>query len=222
MKLGVIAAMTSEIDYLVAHCELVNKIKLKQQIFYQCEIGDYELIVVASGVGKTNATMYTQILIDFFEPNGIINIGIGGALKQTLKPLDLVLGTSFSHHDVSIEQMNNLFPYTSIFKSDAALVKMFGDYIPKENQGLIVSGEMFIAANKAKQVIIETFDPLLVDMETSSMAHCCYINEVPFISIRSVSDLANDEADKSYKVNELVAADVAGKAVLDVLRNISL
>ncbi|MFW7363054.1 5'-methylthioadenosine/S-adenosylhomocysteine nucleosidase [Vagococcus fluvialis] len=87
MKIGIVAAMESEINYLLTHCEVVNEIKLEKNSFYQCEYGDYDLVVVASGVGKTNASVYTQMLIDYFEPTAVINIGIGGSLSDAIRVL---------------------------------------------------------------------------------------------------------------------------------------
>lgn len=218
MKLGIIAAMASEIAYVLSQCEVVNQINLKKNTFYLCEYEDYELIVVASGVGKTNATMYTQVLIDFFEPLAVINIGIGGALSEELKPCDVILGTSFSHHDVTIEQMENLSPFTSLFHGDKQLITQFSPVIAKKKQGKVVSGESFIATSNERLDIIQKHQPLMVDMETSSIAHCCYLNEMPFISLRSVSDLADETADDSYEKNEVNAADSAGKKLLEALK----
>ncbi len=217
VKIGIVAAMESEINYLLTHCEVVNEIKLKKNSFYQCEYGDYDLVVVASGVGKTNASVYTQMLIDYFEPTAVINIGIGGSLSDAISPLSVVLGESFSHHDVNQEQMENLFPNQSVFLADSRLVTKFSTYIDKTRQGKIVSGEAFISDSAAKEAIITNHQPLLVDMETSSIAHCCYINDMPFISLRSVSDLADESSDETYEVNEKQAADQAGKLLLSVL-----
>lgn len=218
MKIGVISAMPIEIDYLLTYCDEVKEIKLKKTSFFQCDYLDYELYVVASGVGKTNATMYTQVLIDFFEPAFVINIGIGGGVESSLKPLDLVLGTSFSHHDVTVSQMENLSPFTSVFFSDSKIHSAMGPYFDEKNQGKIVSGEVFISDEKRRKEIIKTHNPLLVDMETSSIAHCCYLNDKPFISLRCVSDLADDSAPLTYEVNEKLAADKAGEKLLSILK----
>lgn len=219
MKIGIVAAMKSEVNYLLTNCKVINEIKLKKNIFYQCEYGEYDLVVVVSGVGKTNASVYTQMLIDYFEPLAIINIGIGGSLVDTIEPLSIVLGSSFSHHDVNIEQMNNLFPNKLVFEADKKLLVAFSKYIDKEKCGKIVSGESFIANTKTKEEILAIHSPLLVDMETSSIAHCCYINDMPFISLRSVSDLADEQADNTYEKNKQKATDVAGKLLLKVLEN---
>ena len=217
MKIGIVAAMKSEIDYLLTHCELVNEIKLKKNTFYQCEFLDYELMIVASGVGKTNAAVYTQLLIAYFEPEAVINIGIGGSLSKKVQPLEVILGTHFVHHDVNEEQMENLFPNQVVFEADSRLIKTFSPYIEKEKHGKMVSGESFIADSISKSRITKKHQPLLVDMETSSMAHCCFINDMPFISLRSVSDLADEQSDETYEINEKSAADAAGKVLLYVL-----
>lgn len=219
MKIGIVAAMNSELNYLLTYCEVVNEIKLKKNKFYQCEYGDYDLIVVASGVGKTNATVYTQLLIDYFEPSAVINIGIGGGLSESIKPLSVILGADFSHYDVNIEQMENLFPNQSVFEADSKLFTAFSAYVDQEKRGKIVSGESFISDSILKKEIIKNHNPLLVDMETSSIAHCCYINDMPFISLRSVSDLADEYSDVAYETNERDAGDLAGELLLNVLKN---
>lgn len=218
MKLGIIAAMPLEIAFLLSKCEIVNEIKLKKNVFYQCELEDVELVVVASGVGKTNASVYTQILIDFFEVQSVINIGIAGGLSKQLKPLDMVLGTSFSHHDVRISQMEQLFPHRSVFNSSLELLNLFNSYFSDETVGKIVSGEAFVADTTEKEKIIKEHQPLLVDMETSSMAHCCFINDVSFIAIRGVSDMADEEAETTYKNNDQLVADKVGEILISILK----
>ena len=147
-----------------------------------------------------------------------INIGIAGGLSSHLKPLEVILGTSFSHHDVRVDQMLHFFPFIDSFLADEKLIKKFAPHFDEKHQGKIVSGEGFINEESEKLRIIETFNPLLVDMETSSMAHCCLINEVPFISLRGISDLADASADVSYKANEQRAADKVGEKLLKVLK----
>ena len=114
--------------------------------------------------------------------------------------------------------MTNLFPNKSVFEADQRLLSIFSTYVMQENQGKIVSGEAFISDKDTKENIINNHHPLLVDMETSSMAHCCLINEVPFISLRGISDLADASADVSYKANEQRAADKVGEKLLKVLK----
>lgn len=217
MKIGVVAAMHLEIECLLSQCEIINEIKLKKNVFYQCELGDTELVIIASGVGKTNASVYTQILIDFFEVQSVVNIGIAGGISNQLKPLDIVLGTSFSHHDVNISQMEQLFPYKSVFNSTQELIQLFDSFFSDKMIGKIVSGESFVASKSEKEKILKEHSPLLVDMETSSIAHCCFINDIPFISLRAVSDMADESAETTYENNDQIAADKVGSIFVKAL-----
>lgn len=216
MKIGIICAMPIELDYLRNHLDC-TPVVLKKQTFYLADCGDNELVLVTSGVGKVNATVYTQLLIDYFEPNCVLNIGIAGGLHSDLKPLDIVLGDRYSHHDVNQQQMENLFPNTSVFQADTQLLAKFKMYHKESVIGGIVSGESFIADDSEKNYIVDTFDAVAVDMETSAIAHTCFINDLPFLSIRGISDLANDDATESYENHEKIASDRVGQFCLDVL-----
>ncbi len=218
MKIGIIAAMTNELSFLLDRIPF-DIITLKKNTFYTGEYGSHDLILVATGVGKVNAASYTQILIDHFNPDTLINIGIAGGLHPDLSVLDVVLGSEFSHHDVSEKQMNQLFPFTSRFKADQQLLHLCKQHPNIKMTGTIVSGEQFIQDDTEKENIINQFNPLAVDMETSAMAHTCFINDLPFVSLRCLSDLANNEADASYENNEHLACQRVGQTLLDLLKN---
>lgn len=217
MKLGIVSSMPIEIEYVLSKCKKVKEVQLKRNIYYQGFFKNYELIIVASGVGKTNASIYTQIMIDHFKPDGIINIGVGGGLSDNLEPFDIVLGKSFSYHDVRVKQMKNMFPFRTAFKGDSQLVTIFAKHFDSDKQGKVVSGESFIGSSQEKREIIKLFHPLVVDMETSSIAHCCFVNDIPFISLNVVTDLADDEAGTTYYKNDKQAADYVGEKLLDIL-----
>ncbi|MDT2865858.1 5'-methylthioadenosine/S-adenosylhomocysteine nucleosidase [Vagococcus carniphilus] len=217
MKLGIVSAMPIEIEYVLSKCDEVKEIQLKRNIYYQGSYNNHEIIIVASGVGKTNASIYTQIMVDHFKPDGIINIGVGGGLSDKLEPFDVVLGKSFSYHDVRVKQMKNMFPFRTAFKGDSHLVTIFSEHFDDDKQGKIVSGESFIGSSQDKKEIIKTYRPLIVDMETSSIAHCCFVNDIPFISLNAVTDLADDEAGTTYYKNDKEAADYAGEKLLSIL-----
>lgn len=219
MKIGIICAMPIEMDYLRHHLDC-TPVVLKKQTFYLADYGENELVLVTSGVGKVNASIYTQLLIDYFEPNCVLNIGIAGGLNPDLNPLDIVIGDRYSHHDVDKNQMERLFPYTSVFSVNKQLIETFKKYHKEGMIGTIVSGETFIADDNEKKRLIETFDAVAVDMETSAIAHTCFINDMPFLSIRGISDLASDSATESYDNYEKLVSDKVGKFCLDVLFNI--
>lgn len=217
MRIGIITAMPIELDYLLKQVTITEEKKLKRNTFYLGNYGEFELVLVTSGVGKSNAVTYTQILIDYFKPDCLFNLGIAGGLKIGLKPLDIIVGSYYSHHDVNVSQMNELFPYTSKFETNPLLVDFVSKHIPNSVKGGIVSGEQFIDSNERRQVIIEEFGAVAVDMESSAIAHCCYINQLPFMAIRGVSDLADDSAKDTYDFNEKLVSDKVGEYFLKMI-----
>lgn len=219
MKLGIVSAMPIEIEYILSKSKVVKEIMLKRTVFYQCSYQGYDLIIVATGVGKTNATMFTQILIDNFQPDAIINVGVGGSLSEKLKTFDVVLGTSFSHHDVRVKQMKYTFPFKTHFKGNRELISVFSKYIDAEKQGKIVSGESFVDTPESKKNISYEYpQSLIVDMETSSIAQCSFINDIPFVSLTAVTDYADTDAKEFYYSNDKAAADIAGESLLKILK----
>ncbi|MGX7023687.1 5'-methylthioadenosine/adenosylhomocysteine nucleosidase [Vagococcus hydrophili] len=220
MKVGIISAMPSEMAYVFEHIKIKETIKKKMNQF---TIGSYQgidIVCVVCGVGKVNAAVYTQLLIDDQSPDYIINIGIAGGLGEGVKTLDLVVGNSYSHHDVNVKQAESLFPNKRAFPASDVLLKLIKEKIPTIHEGVMTSSESFIANNEEKQQIKQQFNPISVDMETSAIAHCCYLNEVPFISLRCISDLADDQADDSYDNFEIVASDLVGEHLLKILEEL--
>ncbi|HCM88719.1 MULTISPECIES: 5'-methylthioadenosine/adenosylhomocysteine nucleosidase [Vagococcus] len=217
MRIGIISAMPSELEYVLENIDVEKIHDKKMNHFFIGNYEEIELICVVCGVGKVNAAVYTQLLIDNYEPDYVINIGIAGGLGERVKTLDLVVGSSYRHHDVNIEQTENLFPNQHSFLANNNLFELIKMKIPSVHDGVMTSGESFIADKKEKEFIKHNFQSISVDMETSSIAHCCYLNEVPFIALRCISDLADDKANDSYENFEIKASNLVGKNLLNVL-----
>lgn len=220
MRVGIISAMPSELEYILENIHVEKIHNKKMNHFFIGNYQEIELICVVCGVGKVNAAVYTQLLIDNYEPDYVINIGIAGGLGERVKTLDLVVGSSYRHHDVNIEQTENLFPNQPSFLANSKLLELIKIKIPSAHEGVMTSGESFIADKKVKEFIKCNFQSISVDMETSSIAHCCYLNEVSFIALRCISDLADDQANDSYENFETAASDLVGEKLLTILSNL--
>ncbi len=217
MKIGIITAMPIELEYILEKVTIIEKRKMKRNTFYVAKYMGNDLIMVTSGVSKTNAVAYTQLLIDYFDPDCLFNLGIAGGLQSGLKPSDIVIGEFYSHHDVKVNQMEELFPFISKFDTNKLLLDFVSENMPQAIKGGIVSGERFVDSTEQKEQIITTFGAAAVDMESSAIAHACYINELPFMAIRGISDLADDGAKDTYDFNEKKASDQVGRAFLEMI-----
>ncbi len=227
MRIGIICASDTELEPflpIIADCETETCAMLK---FYCGKIGAKEVIALYSGVCKVNAAVAAQILIDRFAVDIIINSGTAGAMDEKLKIFDTVIVTEVAYHDVSSEILTEFHPFMPSvwFKSDEMLVNVArnvaenfkGDY--KIYFGQAVTGESFINRSGRKR-INKKFNPLIVDMETGSIAHVCFVNKVPFIVVRSVTDTPDESGIEHFEENCLRASENAKDITLKIIEKI--
>jgi len=221
---GIIGAMELEVEMLKQQMNQVKKETVASFDYYVGKIADREVIVTCSGIGKVNAAACTQILIDRFGVNYLINTGIAGGLHTEVKVCDLIISKDVTYHDVCKKQMVKHFPFQEYFEGDQRLIEAALQACEQlETDGLnyhlgrIVTGEAFVSDNDLKQRIIADYDPHCVEMEGGAIGHVAYINQVPFVVIRCISDHADHEANLSYDVFEKIAAKHSARIVLKML-----
>lgn len=209
MIIGIIGAMDEEIEMLLKKIKLSKKdVKAKME-FNQGKLLDKDVIVVRSGIGKVNAAVCTQILIDDYRVDKVINVGVAGGIEKEIVPGDVVIADSLVQHDMDtsalgdkIGQIPRLGTYD--FKCDKTLVMLAKEACNKSLQcncytGRIVSGDQFIASEEKIKWLQKEFNAIACEMEGASIAQVCYLNSIPFVIIRSISDNANNEAHMDYE-----------------------
>lgn len=159
----------------------------------------------------------------------VINAGTEGGMEPELAIFDTVISTEVAYHDVAPDILTEFHPWleTVYFQADKKLLRLSQIAINKLNGkykvfwGRMVTGESFIA-DEGRQTINDTYSPLTVDMETASMAHVCYVNQIPFISIRTVTDTADHSGVECFEENcdkaSVIAKDIT-LALLDEIKN---
>lgn len=219
--IGIIGAMPSE---LVDIRKALNDAEIKRISgfdFYINEKGRKKIINVCSGIAKVNAALCAQVLIDNFKPDAVINAGIAGGMDSSIKVCDMVVSNEVLAHDLDLHFLNDYPPYCGIFKADAGLIDAAVNICRKQGVnsfiGRIVSGEAFISDNAVKNEIKNRLNPFAVDMESSAVGHCAYLNEVPFVSVRCISDNADDEGAMSFDEFEKIAAARVAEVVLEMV-----
>lgn len=222
--IGILGAMDLEIELLRNKMNVVKKKNIAGFNYYIGKIQGKDVVVACCGVGKVNAASCTQILIDKFKVDCIINTGIAGGLHSEVKISDLVISKNVTYHDVSKNQMKNFFPFKEYFEGDKRLIKSaikacklyktedWNYYI-----GRIVSGEFFVSDNEMKKNIIEEYSPYCVEMEGAAIGHVAYINNIPFIVIRCISDNADDGANINYDTFEKKSAEHSANIVFNMV-----
>ena len=222
--LGIIGAMSEEVANLKAEMEDVLVCSAAGMDFYQGTLHGKEVVIVRSGIGKVNAAICSQILIDQYHVTGIINTGIAGSLRNEINIGDIVLSKDTLQHDMDatgfgypvgqIPQMDN-----SVFKGDDRMIEAAREccakVIPEIGVfvGRVVSGDQFISDKGKKAWLTETFDGYCTEMEGAAIAQTAYLNKIPFLIIRAISDKADDSAIMSYEEFEAKAIEPSVKLV---------
>lgn len=214
--LGIIGAMPEEVEQLKAEMSQVQVTDVAGMEFYRGLIGGKEVVVVRSGVGKVNAAMCVQILVDRFAVDGIVNTGIAGSLRTEINIGDMVLSTDAVQHDMDATMFGyqpGQIPQTDVFafEADAKLREAARDCCLRVNpeiqvfEGRVLTGDQFISDKARKNWLVETFDGYCTEMEGAAIAQAAYLNHVPFLIVRAISDKADDSAVVDYPEFERLA-----------------
>lgn len=228
-KIGIIGAMKVEIEYLEELMKSSGKIDSKNEggLCFICgNIENTEVVLVQSGVGKVNAALCAQNLIQKFNCSKIINTGIAGAMAKGLGVMDFVVSSDAVYHDMDATGFGykkGQIPQMSVFSFEAdknmvqcvkkAFVEGGFEKEHKILEGRIATGDQFISEKNVKSKIAEEFNPACVEMEGAAIAHACFLNKIPFVIIRCMSDMADDLSSNGYEFNESVAAKKSAKLV---------
>ena len=227
-KTGIIGAMEVEIAILKKKMEPVKTVVKAGMEFCEGILSGRSVVVVRSGIGKVNAAVCTQILIDEFEVDTVINTGIAGSLRTEINIGDIVISTDLLHHDMDarnfgyplgqIPQMDTLS-----FKADDKVAELAAKACKEVNpeiqvfSGRIVSGDQFIADKEVKEHIEKNFGGYCTEMEGAAIAQTAYLNKVPFVVLRAISDQADDSATMDYPVFEQMAVAASVRLVEKLL-----
>ena len=216
--IGIIGAMPSELSDIRG---ILGEGEVKRVSGFDFYINDRNgktVINACCGIAKVNAALCTQVMIDNFHPDCVINTGIAGGMNSAVKVCDIVISTEVLPHDLDLHFLKDYPPYCGIFKADSRLMdvaeEVCGEFSVNSFRGRIVSGEAFISSNELKKAIQEKFCPYAVDMESAAVGHCCYLNTVPYVSVRCISDNADDEGAMSFDEFEKIAAKRVAEIVL--------
>ena len=230
--LGIIGAMAEEVANLKAEMEQIKVSTIAGMDFYEGCLRGKEVVVVRSGIGKVNAAICSQILVDKYGVNGIINTGIAGSLRNHINIGDIVLSKDTVQHDMDatgfgyevgqIPQMEE-----SVFKGDLNMIQTAEDCCKREipevgvHVGRVVSGDQFISDKEKKNWLLDTFQGFCTEMEGAAIAQAAYLNKVPFLILRAISDKADDSATLDYPTFEKQAIEHSVKLVTALIEELT-
>ena len=227
-KIGIIGAMELEVETLKSKMQVSKKLIKANMEFNEGTLNGADVVIVRSGIGKVNAALCVQILADIFEVTHIINTGVAGSLNAKLDIGDILISKIALHHDM--DATNFGYPLGEVpqmgikeFKADENMISLAqatcAEVLPELHTlvGRVVSGDQFIADKAVKEKLITNFSGDCCEMEGASIAHGAYLNNIPFVILRAISDKADDSAQMDYPTFERHAADHCAKLVEELV-----
>ena len=211
--IGIIGAMEEEVAILKQKMSEVTVLEKAGMEFFKGILGGQQVVIVRSGIGKVNAGICTQILADVFQVNAVINTGIAGSLKAEINIGDIVLSTDTMQHDVDAREFGYEIGQvprmdTKIFPADKTLraiaLKVCHQVNPEIQvfEGRVASGDQFVADKETKEKIIANTQAYCTEMEGAAIGQAAYLNGIPYLVIRAISDKADDSAHVDYPTFE--------------------
>ncbi len=220
--IGIIGAMDVEVASLKEAASVVKTTEIADMEFCEGTLGDKKVVIVKCGMGKVNAGICAQTLINDFGCTRIINTGVAGSLDSRIDIGDIVVSSDAVQHDFDAEPIGfkkGEIPYTGLvaFPADEGLreaaIKAVKETAPDIHvfEGRVCSGDRFIAAKEQKDRIVTNFGGMCCEMEGGAIAQVCYLNSTPYVVIRAISDKPDETEISDYKAFEAkAAADCAG------------
>lgn len=222
-RIGIICAGDQELEPFLKYIENIKVSQKAMLKFYEGTIGDIEVVALFCGVCKVNAALATQILIDTYNVNTIINSGTAGGMDEHIEIFDTIISECVAYHDVAEDILTEFHPYLEsiYFRSDDRLLHITKKIMKTSEHNILigksVTGEQFIK-DCERQYINSKFAPLSVDMETGSIAHVCYVNQIPFIAIRTITDTASHSGTENFEMNCDRASEIACEVTIELLK----
>jgi adenosylhomocysteine nucleosidase len=232
VTLGIIGAMEEEVALLKEHMSGVEEKEIAGCHFYKGILEGVEVVLLQSGIGKVSAAVGTTLLIDHYHPSAIINTGSAGGTDEALNIGDVVISSSVIHHDADATAFGYapgqvpgmppaFFPDRKLVETaiSASVAARSGHQIV---EGLIGSGDSFMSDPERIRSVKNTFPELkAVEMEAAAIAQVCHQFNVPFLIIRSLSDIAGKDSNISFDQFLKTAAKHSAEFILSIIKEMA-
>ncbi len=217
--IGIIVAELEELECVLEKLENKKEEIYRGKTFYIGSINNKDVVIVRSEVGKVNAALTTQMLIDRYDVVLIINVGVSGSVDNSLDIGDIVIGEKLVQHDFDVtgfgRKLGEIEGIGIYIETNSKLLDVFKNKDVKI--GVIASGDKFVTDISDKNFIREEFKALCVEMEGASVAQVCLINKIDFLIIRSISDKLDGSSKIEFPKFLVSSSKKAANLLYDVI-----
>ena len=229
--IGIIGAMDKEVDDLKEMMSSETEKVYAGMTFVTGTLSGKEITLVRSGIGKVNAAVAAEVLAAVYNVEAIINTGVAGGLDADIDIGDIVLSTDALEHDMDVRGLGyekGVIPEqeSSIYEADAELRRVAKEACEVVNpdikvfEGRVVSGDLFISERAVKDKLVDRFGGMCTEMEGAAIAHVAWLNKIPFLIIRSISDKADDSAEMDYPSFVKKAVEHSVRLVVEMMNRL--
>ena len=229
MRIGIMGAMREEIEPILELVdEISGEIDYGKNRYYKAHYYGVELIIAYSKIGKVNSALTASTMIEKFEIDILLFSGVAGAINSNLHIGDLIIATKLCQHDLDITAFGHPYGYvpeSKIFvESNKTLNEIAKKVATKLNkkliEGIIATGDQFIADSKKKEWIKETFQADAIEMEGASVGFVCDSLGVPFFVLRAISDSADMDAGFDFDKFLETSAKESAEFLIEMIKEI--
>ena len=231
MTIGIIGAMEEEVAVLKQEMNIEETVDYASMRFCKGTLCGKNVVIVRSGIGKVNAAICAQVLVDRFNVDILINTGIAGSLDAAIDIGDMVISTDLVEHDMDatifgdplgqVPRMDTFsFPAAASLIEKAVAANEEANPDIKTFTGRIVSGDQFVSSAEVKEKLVKNFQAKCTEMEGAAIAHAAYLNKVSCVIIRAISDKADNSATMDYPTFEKKAIEHSVRLVRNLLSRI--
>ncbi|EKM5064591.1 5'-methylthioadenosine/S-adenosylhomocysteine nucleosidase [Cronobacter turicensis] len=230
MKAGIIGAMEEEVTLLRDKIDNRQTLTIAGCEIYTGTLNGVDVALLKSGIGKVSAAMGATLLLEHCKPDVIINTGSAGGLAPSLKVGDIVVSDEVRYHDADVTafgyEYGQMAGCPAAFKADEKLIAAAQETIEQLNlhavRGLVVSGDAFINGSVNLAKIRHNFpQAIAVEMEATAIGHVCHNFGVPFVVVRAISDVADQQSHLSFEEFLAVAAKQSSLMVETLLTSLN-
>ena len=228
MTIGIIGAMEEEVSLLKEEMDIKETVEYATMTFCKGVLCGKNVVIVRSGIGKVNAAACTQILVDKFNVDVLVNTGVAGSLDATIDIGDVVISTDLVEHDMDtsvfgdplgqVPRMDTFsFPADPVLVEKAVAANQEANPDIRTFTGRIVSGDQFVSSKEVKEKLVIVFQGRCTEMEGAAIAHAAYLNKVSCVIIRAISDKADNSAEMDYPTFEKLAIERSVRLMKNLL-----
>jgi adenosylhomocysteine/aminodeoxyfutalosine nucleosidase len=225
MKIAIMGAMPEEITPILEQLDDVEEIKYAKNSYYKATYKNVEVVVAYSKIGKVFSTLTASTMLQMFACDVLLFTGVAGAVNPELKIGDLVVASKLAQHDLDITIFGHPYGYVpggSVYvTADRDLIGLSKAVAKEMNiplkEGIIATGDQFIASEEKKEFIAKTFQADALEMEGASVGVVCDALGVPFFILRSISDSADMDASFNFEAFVESSAKISAEFLMKMV-----